>query len=85
MVLAPAQNGVPVRFRVKLDGAAPGRDHGFDCSPDGAGAVRDPRLYQLVRQAGRVEDRTFPDAPSAFRTNRRGESGPVTAEHWRCR
>jgi thiol-disulfide isomerase/thioredoxin len=59
MVLGPAKNGVPVRFRVKLDGAAPGRDHGSDCSPDGAGAVQEPRLYQLIRQQGRVEDRTF--------------------------
>ncbi len=59
MVPGPAKNGVPVRFRVKLDGSAPGRDHGSDCGPDGAGAVREPRLYQLVRQEGRVEDRTF--------------------------
>ncbi len=59
MVLGPAKDGVPIRFRVRLDGAAPGGDHGSDCGPDGAGAVREPRLYQLVRQGGRIEDRTF--------------------------
>jgi thiol-disulfide isomerase/thioredoxin len=59
MVLGPAKGGGPVRFKVSLDGAAPGDDHGVDCGPDGAGEVREPRLYQLVRQKGQVEDRTF--------------------------
>lgn len=44
---------------MKLDGAAPGADCGSDSTPDGAGEVREPRLYQLVRQKGRVEDRAF--------------------------
>jgi hypothetical protein len=26
---------------------------------DGAGEVQEPRLYQLIRQKGRVKDRTF--------------------------
>jgi thiol-disulfide isomerase/thioredoxin len=59
MVLGPAKNGKPVRFRVTLDGGAPGDDRGLDSAPDGAGAVRDPRLYQLIRQRGLVKDRTF--------------------------
>lgn len=59
MVLGPAKNGMPVRFTVKLDGAAPGEDHGVDSSSDGSGEVREPRMYQLIRQKGRVEDRTF--------------------------
>jgi thiol-disulfide isomerase/thioredoxin len=59
MVLGPAKNGKPVRFRVTLDGGAPGDDCGLDSAPDGTGAVRDPRLYQLIRQKGRVKDRTF--------------------------
>jgi len=59
LVLAPAKNGEPVRFRVTLDGAAPGADHGADSAPDGSGLVREPRLYQLIRQKGRIEDRTF--------------------------
>ena len=58
-VLAPGKDGRPVRFKVTLDGAAPGDAHGVDSSPDGSGEVRAPRLYQLVRQGGRVTDRTF--------------------------
>ena len=59
MVLGPAKNGKPVRFKVKLDGMAPGDNCGVDSAPDGAGEIREPRLYQLIRQKGRVEDRTF--------------------------
>jgi thiol-disulfide isomerase/thioredoxin len=59
MVLAPAKDGKPVRFKVTLDGAAPGDDCGTDASADGAGEVREPRLYQLIRQKGQVRDRTF--------------------------
>jgi thiol-disulfide isomerase/thioredoxin len=49
----------PVRFKVTLDGAAPGDSHGLDIAPDGSGAIREPRLYQLIRQKGPVQDRTF--------------------------
>jgi thiol-disulfide isomerase/thioredoxin len=59
MVLGPEKSGKPVRFKVSLDGAAPGDDCGVDSQPDGSGEVREPRLYQLIRQKGRVEDRTF--------------------------
>jgi thiol-disulfide isomerase/thioredoxin len=59
MVLGPQKTGVPVRFKVRLDGAAPGDNCGVDSTPDGAGTIREPRLYQLIRQKGRVEDRTF--------------------------
>jgi hypothetical protein len=59
MVLSPAKNGDPVRFKVTLDGAAPGNDHRADSGPDGAGEVREPRIYQLIRQKGPVEDRIF--------------------------
>ena len=59
MVLGPARNGNPIRFRVTLDGIPPGDDHGVDSGPDGSGEVREPRLYQLIRQKGRVQDRTF--------------------------
>jgi thiol-disulfide isomerase/thioredoxin len=58
-VLGPTKNGDPVRFTVKLDGSAPGNDHGADAAPDGSGEVRAPRLYQLIRQKGPVRDRTF--------------------------
>ena len=59
MVLGPAKNGSPVRFKVTLDGAAPSDDHGVDPGPDGSGEVREPRMYQLIRQKGRIQDRTF--------------------------
>ncbi|BBQ01936.1 cytochrome C biogenesis protein DipZ (plasmid) [Burkholderia sp. SFA1] len=59
LVLAPSANGKPVRFRVTIDGAAPGASHGADVAADGSGVVTSARLYQLVRQTGAVEDRTF--------------------------
>ena len=59
LVLAPSKNGKPVRFKVTLDGAAPGENCGVDTAPDGAGEIREPRLYQLIRQKGSILDRTF--------------------------
>ncbi|KAB0500297.1 cytochrome c biogenesis protein DipZ [Pseudomonas vancouverensis] len=59
LVLGPGADGKPVRFKVLIDGKAPGNDHGMDVAPDGSGTVTDQRLYQLVRQSGGVEDRTF--------------------------
>jgi thiol-disulfide isomerase/thioredoxin len=59
MVLGPAKNGAPVRFKVKLNGSAPGDDHGSDSGADGTGEVRPPRMYQLVRQKGQIKDATF--------------------------
>jgi hypothetical protein len=48
-----------VRFRVLLDGKAPANDHGVDIDATGAGTVSSQRLYQLIRQTGPVQDRTF--------------------------
>ena len=59
LVLGPGQDGRPVRFRVTIDGAAPGDAHGTDVAADGRGTVTEQRLYQLVRQSGKVADRTF--------------------------
>ena len=59
VVLGGAQSGRAIRFKVTLDGAAPGENHGVDSNPEGFGEIRQPRLYQLIRQIGRVEDRTF--------------------------
>ena len=58
LVLGPV-GGKPVRFRVTLDGQAPGGDAGVDAKADGSGVVSEQRLYQLVRQKGQVRDRTF--------------------------
>src|SRR5262249_13885806 len=52
MVLGPGKNGVPVSFKVKLNGGEPGGDRGSDCAADGTGEVRQPRMYQLIRQQG---------------------------------
>ena len=51
--------GRPVRFKVTVDGQAPGADAGVDVAPDGSGRVTGERLYQLIRQKGQVRDRTF--------------------------
>ncbi|UXV22421.1 cytochrome c biogenesis protein DipZ [Pseudomonas fluorescens] len=59
LVLGPAADGKPVRFKVTIDGQAPGDAHGTDVAPDGSGTVTEQRLYQLVRQRGAVQDRTF--------------------------
>ncbi|HEY1801113.1 MAG TPA: cytochrome c biogenesis protein DipZ [Terriglobales bacterium] len=59
LVLGPSKNGKPIRFKVKLDGTAPGEDRGVDVDSSGAGTVQEHRLYQLIRQKGPVEDRTF--------------------------
>jgi thiol-disulfide isomerase/thioredoxin len=49
----------PIRFRVLLDGEAPGPSHGVDVDYDGNGVLRDGRLYQLVRQHDAVRERTL--------------------------
>src|SRR6185437_5573450 len=51
--------GKPVRFRVTLDGQAPGGDAGVDTNAEGTGVVTGQRLYQLIRQKGAIQDRTF--------------------------
>lgn len=58
LVLVPGTPDRPIRFRVRIDGAAPGASHGSDTDEQGFGTARDGRLYQLVRQAGPVGDRT---------------------------
>ena len=59
MVLGPSKHGTPVRFKVKLNGTEPGDNHGSDSGADGTGEVREPRMYQLIRQKGPIKDVTF--------------------------
>jgi len=59
LVLGPTADGKSVRFRVTIDGHAPGENHGVDTDAQGNGVIRDDRLYQLVRQKGPVTDHTF--------------------------
>jgi Thioredoxin like C-terminal domain len=65
LVLGPDALDEPVRFRVLLDGAPPGDAHGVDTDEQGEGTVTSTRLYQLIRQRGRVGEHlfeiTFPD------------------------
>lgn len=49
LVLGPGSGGKPVRFKVTLDGQAPGDGHGVDIAADGSGTVTQERLYQLIR------------------------------------
>ncbi len=59
LVLGPTADGKPVRFRVKVEGKAPGENHGVDTDADGNGKVTEHRLYQLIRQKDPIDDRTF--------------------------
>ncbi|MCJ8191854.1 cytochrome c biogenesis protein DipZ [Sphingomicrobium aestuariivivum] len=45
-----SDDGQPRRFRLLLDGKAPGKDAGVDVDAGGYGTITDERLYQLVRQ-----------------------------------
>jgi thiol-disulfide isomerase/thioredoxin len=56
---APTAPGGPIRFRVRLDGQPPAAAYGTDVDDQGAGAVTEPRLYQLIRQPGPVIEHTF--------------------------
>jgi thiol-disulfide isomerase/thioredoxin len=59
LVLGPTADGKPVRFRVTIDGQAPGANHGVDTDAEGNGVVTEQRLYQLIRQQGDVTDHIF--------------------------
>jgi cytochrome c biogenesis protein CcdA/thiol-disulfide isomerase/thioredoxin len=59
LVLGPGSDNQQVRFRVTIDGHAPGADHGVDTDEQGYGVVTGNRLYQLIRQQGNIRDRTF--------------------------
>ena len=52
-------SGKPVHFRVTLDGAPPGPDHGMDIDDAGRGQITTQRLYQLVRQKDPGRERLF--------------------------
>jgi thiol-disulfide isomerase/thioredoxin len=60
LVMGTPTREKPVRFRVSIDGQPPGAAHGIDVDGSGNGAVTEPRLYQLVRQATKpIADRQF--------------------------
>jgi methionine-S-sulfoxide reductase len=59
LVLGPGADRKPVRFRVTIDGKAPGDDHGMDVDANGNGRVNEQRLFQLIRQKGAVGEHEF--------------------------
>ena len=59
LVMGPPARAGDVRFRVQIDGEAPNGAHGADVDEEGYGTASEQRLYQLVRQPGPIEDRTF--------------------------
>ena len=59
LVMGPASQGTPVRFRVLIDGQPPGAAHGIDVDDQGKGTVTEQRLYQLIRQPKPDADRQF--------------------------
>jgi thiol-disulfide isomerase/thioredoxin len=59
LVMGPAARGASVRFRVLIDGQAPGAAHGIDVDDQGNGTVTEQRMYQLIRQPKPIADRQF--------------------------
>jgi thiol-disulfide isomerase/thioredoxin len=59
LVMAPSVLGTPVRFRVLIDGHPPGASRGADIDEQGYGSVSAARMYQLIRQSGKISDREF--------------------------
>ena len=55
----PARGMMSVPFRVLVDGEPPGAAHGLDIDEQGGGTVDRQRLYQLVREAGEIRERTM--------------------------
>jgi thiol-disulfide isomerase/thioredoxin len=59
LVMGPQARGRSLRYRVLIDGEAPGAAHGADVDEHGNGLVTEPRLYQLIRQPKPIVDRKF--------------------------
>jgi thiol-disulfide isomerase/thioredoxin len=57
LVMGTPAPGQSVRFRVRIDDQPPGAAHGIDIDADGNGIATYRRLYQLLRQPGRIRDR----------------------------
>jgi len=59
LVMGTAAREMPVPFRVSIDGEPPGLSGGSDVDQDGSGLLGEQRMYQLIRQQGPIDDRTF--------------------------
>jgi hypothetical protein len=58
-VLGSRADSGPTRFQVLIDGEPPNRARGLDVDDRGNGTVSEERLYQLIRQDGPINKRTF--------------------------
>jgi thiol-disulfide isomerase/thioredoxin len=58
LVMGPAAQ-TPVKFRVSIHGQPPDLAHGVDIDSHGNGIVREPRMYQLIRQPTPISDQQF--------------------------
>ncbi|MFC5346149.1 cytochrome c biogenesis protein DipZ [Brevundimonas staleyi] len=58
LVMGSAE-GRPVRFRVTIDGRAPGPDAGVDIDAAGVGTIDGQRLYQLIRRSDGAGEHLF--------------------------
>jgi hypothetical protein len=59
LVMGPSTRDSSVRFRVVLDGVAPGEAAGEDVDRSGNGVLAEQRMHQLIRQPGPIVDRRF--------------------------
>jgi hypothetical protein len=59
LVAGPKARGTSVRFRVLIDGRAPGAARGVDVDEQGNGTMSEQRMYQLIRQPRPVTERLF--------------------------
>jgi Thioredoxin like C-terminal domain/AhpC/TSA family len=59
LVMGPTAREMPVGFRVSIDGAPPASSGGTDVDENGSGLLDEQRMYQLIRQQGPIDDRTF--------------------------
>lgn len=59
LVMGLSRAESPVRFRVSIDGQAPGASRGLDVDDAGNGTVIEQRLYQLIRQRSPIVERQF--------------------------
>jgi len=59
LVMGPSVPGKRIRFRVLINGHAPGAAHGADIDEQGYGTMSEQRMYQLIRQPKPISDRDF--------------------------
>ncbi len=59
LVMGPLTKGSSISFRVLLDGEPPTGSTGEDLDAGGSGTLDDQRTYQLIRQGGAINERTF--------------------------